>query len=233
MFMRRVSLTLVIAVLFSLTMAAGAVAQETGTIKGSVTNLTADGSGLTDVEVTLSGYMGQEEASTQTAKVDSEGKFKFEGLDPQPALTYQLSIEHQEATYYSKPIQFSVDTGEHAVDMQLFDSTTDPGVLTSSARHFLIQPQPNGVHVSEIAILSNDTDKTYVGTDEAHPGVRPVRFDLPAEAVDVQLGSGFIPSMTFPVDGGIADTWPVFPGRCPARLQLHNSQPGWIGEFTS
>lgn len=213
MFRKTIGVALAATILLLLGAFSASAAQETGTIKGTVTNGTAGGAALSDSEVSLTAYKGTTESGTQTAKLNPEGQFAFEGLDTAPDITYQASFDHQGAIYYSEPLTFSVDTLEHSIEMKVFDATTDPAVVTSSARHFLLQPTDGGVRVSEIMILANGTDKTFVGSEEAHPGMKTtLSFTVPTEAVDLELGDGFIPTHAFPVDGGFVDTWPVFPG---------------------
>jgi hypothetical protein len=209
----RIGFTLAAALMLFLAIASGAGADDTGVVKGSAKNLTAGGASLADAEVVLNSYMARQETGEWTAKFDKDGSFLFSDLDTQPGITYQISLEHQGATYYSPPLSFDVDTREHEVTLEVFDSTTDGSVITSSARHLLLEPTPGGVHVSEIMILRNQTDRTYIGGVEVHPGLREtLRFVLPDAATNLELGSGFLPTHAIPTEDGFVDTWPVFPG---------------------
>jgi hypothetical protein len=210
----RIVWALAAALLLSVAVASGAMAESTGVIKGSAKNLTAGGASLVDADVVLTSYMGRQQSGEWTAKLDKDSSFLFSDLDAEPGITYQLSLEHQGATYFSAPLTFDVDTMEHQVEIEVFDSTTDASVVTSSARHFLLEPAPGGVHVSEIMIIRNQTDKTYIGGEkEAHPGLREtLRFVLPDTATELELGSGFLPTHSIPTEDGFVDTWPVLPG---------------------
>jgi hypothetical protein len=213
MFKTRIGFAMIVAMLLSLSIASGAGADDPGVIRGTAQNLTAGGASLADAEVILTSYMARQEVGKWTAKLDKDGNFQFTDLDPQPGLIYQLSLGHQEAVYYSPPLSFDVDTRQHDVLLEVFDATTDAGAVTSSARHFLLEPAPGGIFVSEILILRNGTDKTYIGGEEVHPGLREtLRFVLPAQATNLELGTGFLPTHSIPTEDGFVDTWPVFPG---------------------
>jgi hypothetical protein len=213
MFRHRFGFSLIAALLLILAVASGAGAQQSGVIKGSVENLTAGGASVAGAEVVLTSYKGRVEAEKWTSTLDNDGNFLFENLGTEPSIAYQVSVVHQDATYYSPPLGFNVDVGEHEVEVVVFDSTTDGAVVASPARHLLLEPIPGGVSVTEIMILRNASDRTYIGGEEAHPGLREtLRFVLPEQAINLEISDGFLPTHTIPTAEGFVDTWPIFPG---------------------
>ena len=184
-----------------------------GAIRGRLVNLTADGGSVAGLEVTLTAYSGTAEKGQKTTAAGQEGTFVFDKLDTAPELTYQLSVQYQGVPYYSEPVTFAPDSLEQTVELQVFEATTAGDVVTSPARHYLVEPDASGIAVSEIVIVRNSSDRTYVGSRDAHPGAREtLRFTLPADAQDVEYGSGLLASWVIPIDGGFIDTMPVYPG---------------------
>lgn len=212
-----------------------ASAQEAnGAIKGSLSNNTPGGTGVADVEVSLSGYEGTKELAAKVTKTDKDGRFAFDGLAVGPNFAYQLAAEFQGAPYYSEAITLTIEQPEQTLDMKVADATTDESVVKASARHYLIEPNPTGVSVSEILIIKNSSDKTFVGGKEAHQGVRAtLRFVLPKDAIDLEPVDGFLASRVLPVDGGFIDTFPIYPGDSQRILRYKIPPTGDSASFTA
>lgn len=208
-------LAIVGALLLFLGLATAAFAAEAGkgTIKGSLVNLTAGGGSVAGLDVNLLVYQGQNQSGKQTTKAGQDGKFSFEGLETNEDFTYLIHVQYQGVDYAGEPMTFPADTTELTAEVEVFDATSAENTVKSAAKHYLLEPDPTGVTVSEIVIISNPTDKTYVGSKEIHPGIKEtLRFTLPEGAEDVEYGGGMMGSRVFPVDGGLVDSWPVYPG---------------------
>jgi len=191
-----------------------------GTISGAVTNLTAGGSSVAGSDVNLLIYTGQDQSDKQTAKAEPDGKFSFQGLETGQDYTYLLHVAFQGADYAAQPINFAQDSTAESSDVQVFDPTSDDKVISSPARHYLLEPDPDGVTVSEILIVTNSGDKTYVGSTEVQQGLKEtLRFFLPDGAQNVEYGNGVADSHVFPVDGALVDTWPIYPGNSQRILR--------------
>lgn len=223
------------AVLVLVGSALGAGAQEAkGSIKGSVKNLTSGGGSVTGLEASLLVFTSQNQSVKQTAKVDDQGKFAFEGLDTGSDFTYLVHIKYQGVDYGSEPLTFPADKKELAVEMPCFDATTAAEAVSSPARHYLLDPDPEGVDVTEIVILRNATDKTYVGSKEIQQGIREtLRFSVPEGAKDLAYGDGMTASQIVPVEGGFADTWPIYPGDTQRVFRYRIPAKGGSVSFTS
>lgn len=205
-----------------------------GTIKGSVKNMTAGGSSVAGLDVTLLIFSGQEQSGTQTGKVDDQGKFVFKGLETGSEFIYLIHLQHQGVDYGSEPITFPADKTELTVEVPCFDSTTAAGAITSPARHYLLDPDPEGVDVTEIVIMRNPTDKSYVGSREIQQGIREtLRFVIPENAEDLSYGDGMTVSRVVPVEGGFADGWPVYPGDSQRIFSYRIPAKGGSVNFTT
>lgn len=227
----RALLIVVTAALLSLVLATSALAADPGkgTIKGTLTNKTASGGSVANVDVTLGTYQGSNDAGKKTVKTDKDGKFVFDGLETAADYTYQVTATYQGAPYYSDPVNFSgavpgqpgaatpqpqpQATTEQTVQVMVFDATNDQSVLKSTAHHYLIEPDKTGVTVSEIVIISNTSDKSFTGVKESHAGTNSVlRFTLPEGAQNFEPVDGLFPTRVLQIEGGFVDTTPVYPG---------------------
>lgn len=197
----------------------------TGTINGNLTNKTASGKSVADQEVTLGTYKGSQDMGKKTTKTDKDGKFTFDGLDTGADFTYQVSVTFQTAPYYSDPISFSASqagqapsatptapTNSKSVTIPVYDSTSDDSVMKSVAHHYLLEGDKDGIQVTEIIIINNTSDKSYVGK-ESHSGTNStLKFTLPEGSTDFEPVDGLYPSRVLQVPGGFVDTMPVYPG---------------------
>lgn len=184
-----------------------------GSIKGTVTNNTKGGGSVAGLDVNLYVYQGQTQSGKQAIKAGQDGKFSFDGVDTGQEFTYLVHTQYQGADYASDPITFPSGSTDQTVDLEVFDATTSDESIKTSARHYLLEPQPDGLYVSEIAIISNSGDKTYVGSKDVHQGVKEtLRFTLPQGAQNVEYGGGMMGTRVFQDNGDLVDTWPLYPG---------------------
>ena len=219
---------------FACSVASVGAAEGKGTIRGSVKNLTAGGSSVASLDVNLISVSGENEVSQQTGKVDEQGNFAFTGLETSPDFTYLVHVQHQGADYGSEPVQFPADKTELTVEVDVFDATSAADAITSPARHYLLEPDPEGVSVTEIVILTNSTDKTYVGSKEVQRGLKEtVRFAVPEGAEDLQYGDDQSVPRVVPVEGGFVDTWPIYPGNTQRILSYHIPAKGGTASFST
>ncbi len=230
---RLVGLAAALILFFALATAASAQ-EAKATIKGSITNKTAGAGAVASQDVTLTTYSGLTEKDKKTAKTDQQGNFVFDGLEIGQELIYQVSLDFQGATYYSQPVMFSAEKTEQALEMLVFDATSTDTVIGSPAKHYLVQPEPGGVIVSEILIVRNSSDKTYVGSTEVKPGAKEtLRFPIPAGAESLEYVDGFYESDVFPVEGGFVDTFPIYPGDSQRVFRYWLPAKGDSVEFTA
>lgn len=206
-------LALLLAVVMTLSPTAGASADAgNGAIRGSIT-MGPGGKGVPDQEITLAGYRAQSEPTRQTVRSDKDGRFVFQGLDAGPDITYQATVEFQGAPYFSEPVTLSPEATEKTIELSVAESTTSGDAVRSTATHFLMEADQSGVMVTQIVIVNNSGDKTYIGSREVHEGAREtLRLALPSTAEDVEMVDGFMPSRAFPTEGAISDTTPIYPG---------------------
>jgi hypothetical protein len=208
-------LFLLLAIMGTVIMVAPAFAAEGGTIEGKIVNKTAGGTGsLADLEVTLTTFFGQTERNKATAKTDEEGNFKFTGLDTGSNYSYEAITKFQEVDYTAPRVSFSGGGETKQVELTVYESTTDEGVVRASAKHYVLYPGNGQLEVTEIVILSNTSDRSYIGSREVGPGQRATsRYEPPAGATAITYDNQGLMSCCVVKDGaGFVDTMPIRPG---------------------
>jgi hypothetical protein len=205
-----------------------------GTINGTVINSTKGGGSVTGQDVNLYVYKGQNQSDKKTTKAGQDGKFSFSGLDTGADFTYLVHTQYQGADYASDPIVFPSGSTEQTTELEVFDSTSSDQNITMSARHYLLDPEPDGLYVSEIAIITNSGDKTYTGSTPVHEGLNEtVRFSLPQGAQDVEYGGGMLGTRVFQDNGDLVDTWPLYPGDSQRIFRYVIPTSGGTASFVS
>jgi len=207
---KRILPFLILALLLALVAPSVALAQDDGIISGQV--VAEDGGDVSGMEVTLAKYQGQAELSSNTATTDTQGHFQFGKLPTTSDYVYLVSVTYKGATYHSDIISFGAGEQEKDnVNLSVYDTTTsDPGIAVAFS-HTIVTVEKGSLLVKENLIFSNPSAKAYIGSEDTPNGKKStLRFWLPAEATDIQLGTGFVgtPSLT---PNGFVDTMPVPP----------------------
>ena len=213
--MRKFIFSLLICSVFMLPGVAAAQSSGSGTVEGQVINETAGGGDVADLEVYLFAYAGNELQSTDTATTDGEGKFRFEGLSGEN--TYIVSVTYMDVDYYY-PVVFSSDEDTEYLQVSVCDSTVSDDAIRIALAHKIIGFQNEYAIVTEMFVLVNEGDKTYIGEEKSVTGAEwaVLMFTLPAGAVGFQPPPEMAEDFLVLDDGGVAYTVPFPPG----QLQL-------------
>ena len=172
-------------VLFILGLQGIAVAQESnhGIIDGQVINDTPGGGNTAGLQVCLIIYVDNEIQTTITTTTDEEGKFQFSNLAREHR--YLISVTYMEVDYYY-PVVFSADDGKEYVQVAVCDSTNSDHAIKVVLAHKIVDFEEESVIITEMFVLVNEGDRTYVGGEESivdgKQGI--LVFTLPQGATD-------------------------------------------------
>jgi hypothetical protein len=192
----------VLAILLLIGMAAPACAQDSdGTITGRVVNDTRGGSVIEGVLVTLLTYIDNALADTMTVKTDSEGGFRFDGINP--GHFYIVTARYLEVDYYYQ-VQFASGATAAYIEAGVCDTTDSDELIRVEVNHKVIEIKEASLKVTEVLWLVNDGDRTYVGSG----GV--LDFRLPEGAYGFEAPQDFIMDFQL-LDGNIVSYLVPFP----------------------
>ncbi len=217
--MRRLALALLAPRVASLAAAvlAAALAFPAGafalTIQGSVTK----GDQRTPVAgqtVQIHVVRGEEELKGETTQTDARGGYRFTGLKQDPALSYYVSTEYENAFYTEGPIE--TGTGETASqDFTVYDVGRDISAVQVKNHHIIVERKPDAFHVTEIMIFENKAKTAYLGTGPDHAENAGARVGLPASIDGFQQGMGGDPQTTHVRGRELSSERPIPPGVRP------------------
>jgi hypothetical protein len=182
-----------------------ALAQESGigNISGQIVNGTEGGGSVAGIEVSLITYVNGVAGEARTTIADSKGKFQFEDVTTDNE--YLVSTEYMDVNYYYS-VAFEAGETTVYVEVGVCDSTDSDEAVRVEQAHTIINAEENDLLVTEVFVLLNDGDKTYVGTN----GV--LVFTLPQGAIDFQAPQEQAPDYEFLDNNRVTYLVPFPPG---------------------
>jgi mono/diheme cytochrome c family protein len=184
------------------------VPQRNGVLKGQVLNATTNRP-QGQVSVILRAFEGNALLETITGQADESGNFTFEKLLTDHAVVYMVEGRYRDVPYFSsEPSVFAPDQTTTTLNLNVYETTTNPEQVTVSELHYLLSFSPEAVNVVQIFVFSNQGDKTYIGQSG-----QTFSFALPqhAQSVAFQNDEG---GQRFAQNGrNYNDTAPVPPGQ--------------------
>jgi len=157
---------------------------------------------------------GDEELKGSNATTDADGKYRFDGLKPDPAISYYVSTEYENAFYTEGPLE--TGHGETvSQDFTVYDVGRDISAIQVKNHHIIIERKPDGFHVTEILVFENKGRTAYLGTGPDHAENAGVRVGLPASIHDFLQGIGGDPQTTHLKGRELSSERPIPPGVRP------------------
>jgi mono/diheme cytochrome c family protein len=185
------------------------VESTTWSVEGEVINR-SQGEVPSGATVTLHGFDGMQETYTETTTVQSDGKYRFEDIQILPGRVFFTTINYDGMVFNSEIAHSASDTGEIALPIMIYDSTSDTSALHIERMHvFFDFSQPGSVQVAELFIISNPGDKVVTASQ---PGQPVIHFALPEGATGLQFQEGNPGERYIQTSNGFGDTLSVYPG---------------------
>jgi mono/diheme cytochrome c family protein len=180
---------------------------------GRVTGKIINGSGgelPADLVITLHGFDGMQIVYNETTTAQDDGAYFFEGVELAPERRFLVSAEYGQATYISELASVNEGISNIALDVTVFDTTSDISSLTVERLHIFFEfTEEEMIQVVQLFIFSNEGDKTIVPFQEGGP---VVDFALPEGAMNLQFQDGVLGERYIKTPTGFADTVAVRPG---------------------
>jgi hypothetical protein len=182
------------------------------TIQGSVTKGNPPGP-VRGQPLQLHVVRGDQELPGASAKTGPDGRYHFDGLKRDPALSYYVSTEYENAFYTEGPLEGPGETLTQ--DMTVYDVGRDISAVQVKNHHIILERKPDGFHVTEILVFENKGLTAYLGTGPDHAENAGARVGLPASIQDFQQGIGGDPQSTHVRGRELSSERPIPPGVRP------------------
>lgn len=164
-----------------------AFAQDNGAIEGQVVNQSEGGGSVADLSVSLIPVVEEEEtAETRTTRTDGEGRFQFSDIPVESS--YLVRVNYMKIAYYY-PLEFSDTEATISIEIPVCDTTTSEQAIRIAWHHIVGRIQAEHIIVTEVILLVNDGDRTYVGSEvTSFEGIQgTLVFTLPAGAIQFEV----------------------------------------------
>ena len=186
-----------------------------GVIEGRIVNGTGDGGEPGSAPLSLLTFRRMTREEERFGQADSQGRFRFEGLEVHSDMRYFVQAGYDDVAYRSPAVQIFPGAPSFTEVVAWETTTSDADIVIDRASVAIaaLDEEVGLIGVLEIITLDNQGDRTYVGDlfeDPANGGA--ARISLPANALDVNLGHGFGPDGFTAVPGGVINKAPVLPG---------------------
>ncbi len=178
-----------------------------GAVTGQITNGTADAVVPEGMEVTLHVLTSESTEETFTTLPDAQGNYRFEGVPFDTTYGYVITTPYGGIQYVSEIVAADPAAPELVLPIIIYETTSDPSVLTVSANSVQIIVLESTLQVIQIISLVNSSDRAFLDVDAGES----VRVRVPDGA---QFGTPMSSRYGMSTDGAVTyDTRPVMPGR--------------------
>lgn len=199
-------------------------AQAGRTIRGAVVQGTAGGGSTAGLEVVLRFLDGDQ--TPQQTTTDAEGHFVFTELPASEDVSYLLQVTYAGVVYSSGAISFAAGQDEAAIELTVYETTDDEDTISVQRAHIFVTPDDASLLVTELYVLANAGDRTYVGRESVQGRPWTSRFSLPALSRDLALEDGVLGGRFLPLEEGFVDTEPCWPGTTSVLFSYRLDCPG-------
>ena len=218
--MKRVLVFLIIALFaFSVYFTRPALAQaETpptglvGEVRGTVTNRNTGKLVSESLEIMLH-VLDQDltDLDMKHAQSQSDGTFVFADVPFDANLQFSVMAIYDGATYSSNPSPADMNSMQVAVDVPVYDSTTDLTDVRIDQMHVLFDFAEDGLETKEIYVISSTSERTVKDVFPLEDDKSAtLKFPLPADA-DYVFFKPDDPDRFLKFRGWFADTYPILP----------------------
>ena len=192
-----------------------------GRVVGSVQNGSTGSPVPRGLEVTLHGFDGDSEISTQSGTVGADGSFAFEGLERATGRVYVVTTDYGGVLYASEIGELPLESDILELPLRLYETTADTDAVRVSRMHLLFDFPAEGVaQVVELWLLSNLGDRTVYDGDRG-----ALEVSLPQGASGLALDGGAIGDRFELTDGGFRDRRELVPGENTSQLVFSYNLP--------
>ena len=151
-------------------------------IEGTIVNATSGQSVPDNLPLTL--YIvphqgSQQDMVTRTFQSGVGGRFVITDAQVDSSNLVAVGIEYKDLSFYSDVAPAGLQV---TLPITIYESTPDAAQVKIDTLHIVVEPDANGLNVTEIYVLSNDSDRYVAGF-----GQPVLHFGLPAGVTNLQL----------------------------------------------
>lgn len=199
----------------------GQVAENTvvGTGAGVITGQVSNASGgevPSDLEVVLHAFDQFQEVMSTTAKIATDGTFRFDGVEITDGQAYIVTTDYKGTTYTSDLAVADPATLAYDMPVSIYETSSEKSVLEINRLHVLFEfVSADQIRVAELILVSNLSDSVVVPTEDQTP---ILNFTLPEGATNLQFQQGALGRDFIQTSTGFGDLRAIIPGEASHQV---------------
>ena len=204
----------------------------TGKVRGVVINQNTGMTVTGEMDVMLH-ILEQDyaEAGMLHGKSQADGSFLFTDVPFDASLQYAVMAIYDGVTYFSDTTPADMNSLQAAIDVPVYESTSDLANVQVDQMHVLFGIAEDGLEIKEIYAFSNIGERTLKDAFELEENkFATLEFPLPEDA-DYIFFKPEDKDRFVKISGGFADTYPILPGAESSQIMVNYLVP-YFGERT-
>jgi hypothetical protein len=162
-----------------------------GSLTIAVVNATAGAKAPGAVPVMVELYKDDQVIDKNEAKLNEDGSLTIDSIPVSLGVTPHVKVTYQGVEYEAAGEVMDGTHPDQRIQVQVYDATETAPAWTIKMQHLITTPTVAGVQVTEMVVVDNPTDRSWVGKAGGDGKRQTLTFPLPAGATNVQLGNGF------------------------------------------
>lgn len=192
-----------------------------GEVRGTITNHNTGKLVTESLEIMLH-VLDQDltDLDMKHAQSQSDGTFVFADVPFDANLQFTVMAIYNGATYSSNPSPVDMNSMQVAVDVPVYDSTTDLTDVRIDQMHVLFDFAEDGLETQEIYVISSASERTVKDVYQLEAEkFATLKFPLPADA-DYIFFKPDDQDRFIKLNRGFADTYPILPSIGSSQLMV-------------
>lgn len=198
-------------------------AAQNGTLEIRVIQGTPNAAPITSGTPILEVYDGDKLVAKMETPLESDGHIRVYDIPLQTRITPRVKMSYAGIEYEVVGEPMSSSNPSQDLSLTVYEITEQQPDWQIRMRHVMLQPAGTSIQVSEVLVVDNPSDRTFVGTADPAGNRTVFRLPMPDGASDVEVLSGFHACCMRFEDGSIVNPIALLPGQ--AQYQISYSLP--------
>jgi len=198
-------------------------------VVGQVANGTPEGLVPPGLPVSLHVFSEMEERGSYNTTLTDDASFRFDEVIAEEGDILIVRAVYQNVPYFSAAATLEAGQQEMSLPLTIYETTDDSTDVVITQLHIFATragDRSQLLQIAEYYLISNNGDRTYIGTRQSEDAPRTVlSFTLPEEADNLTFEGAGLGARFLEQPDGFADTEPIPPGTSSAEVSFAYELP--------
>jgi|GEM_PF-1723874 len=157
--------------------------------------------------------------NTVPATLDEHGVVVMNNIPVAMGVTPVVRINYADVVYQRAGELMDRDNPEQKITITCYEVTDSPPAWSVHMRHVMLAHTPEGVRVTELIILNNPADHTWIGLPAGDDNRLTTSLTIAPDAAHIEYGEGFFGGGSTRLNAGLLqNSLPLTPGSAQMSL---------------